>query len=135
TLATDGRTAPETLAALGRVRHAGRRVVLITGRRFDDLLVVCPELDFFDWVVAENGAVLYEPRAKRVDDLAAPPSAAFLAALERAGVPFSAGRGILPMRGPHATAVLRAIPDLRLLLRNSFNRQSVKVLPAAVPTH
>src|SRR5204863_44401 len=46
TLATDGRIAPETLAALGRVRHAGRRVVLITGRRFDDLLVVCPEHAF-----------------------------------------------------------------------------------------
>jgi len=132
TLATDGRIAPETLAALGRVRHAGRRVVLITGRRFDDLLVVCPELDFFDWVVAENGAVLYEPRAKRVDDLAAPPSAAFLAALERAGVPFSAGRVIVATEVPHETAVLRAIHDLGLELQIIFNRESVMVLPAAV---
>ena len=132
TLATDGRIAPETLAALGRVRHAGRRVVLITGRRFDDLLVVCPELDFFDWVVAENGAVLYEPRAKRVDDLAAPPPAAFLAALERAGVPFSAGRVIVATEVPHETAVLRAIHDFGLELQIIFNRESVMVLPAAV---
>ena len=132
TLATDGRIAPETLAALGRVRHAGRRVVLITGRRFDDLLVVCPELDFFDWVVAENGAVLYEPRAKRVDDLAAPPPAAFLAALERAGVPFSAGRVIVATEVPHETAVLRSIHDLGLELQIIFNRESVMVLPAAV---
>ena len=132
TLATDGRIAPETLAALGRVRHAGRRVVLITGRRFDDLLVVCPELDFFDWVVAENGAVLYEPRAKRVDDLAAPPPAAFLAALEREGVPFSAGRVIVATEVPHETAVLRAIHDLGLELQIIFNRESVMVLPAAV---
>ena len=132
TLATDGRIAPETLAALGRVRHAGRRVVLITGRRFDDLLVVCPELDFFDWVVAENGAVLYEPRAKRVDDLAAPPPTAFLAALERAGVPFSAGRVIVATEVPHETAVLRAIHDLGLELQIIFNRESVMVLPAAV---
>src|SRR5438094_232710 len=132
TLATDGRIAPETLAALGRVRHAGRRVVLITGRRFDDLLVVCPALDFFDWVVAENGAVLYEPRAKRVDDLAAPPPAAFLAALERAGVPFSAGRVIVATEVPHETAVLRAIHDFGLELQIIFNRESVMVLPAAV---
>src|SRR5206468_10614273 len=110
----------------------GRRVVLITGRRFDDLLVVCPELDFFDWVVAENGAVLYEPRAKRVDDLAAPPPAAFLAALERAGVPFSAGRVIVSTVVPHETAVLRAIHDLGLELQIIFNRESVMVLPAAV---
>ena len=132
TLATDGRIAPETFAALGRVRNAGRRVVLITGRRLDDLLQVCPELDFFDWVVAENGAVLYEPRAKRVDDLAAPPPAAFLAALERAGVPFSAGRVIVATEVPHETAVLRAIHDLGLELQIIFNRESVMVLPAAV---
>src|SRR5437773_3237292 len=132
TLATDGRIAPETLAALGRVRHAGRRVVLITGRRFDDLLVVCPELDFFDWVVAENGAVLYEPRAKRVDDLAAPPPAAFLAALERAGVPFSAGRVIVATEVPHETAVVRAVHDLGLGPPIIFHRESVMVLPAAV---
>ncbi len=132
TLATDGRIAPETFAALGRVRNAGRRVVLITGRRLDDLLQVCPELDFFDWVVAENGAVLYEPRAKRVDDLAAPPPAAFLAALERAGVPFSAGRVIVATEVPHETAVLRAIHDFGLELQIIFNRESVMVLPAAV---
>src|SRR5207249_5148329 len=68
TLASDGRIAPETMRALGRVRDSGRRIVLITGRQFDDLLGVCPEIDSFDWVVAENGAVLYEPRGKRVED-------------------------------------------------------------------
>ena len=59
TLATAGRMAAETLAALGRGRLSGRRLVLVTGRQFEDLLAVCPEIDAFDLVVAENGAVLY----------------------------------------------------------------------------
>src|SRR2546427_7919308 len=95
TLATDGRIAPDTLAALGRVRESGRRLVLVTGRRFDDLLAVCPEVDVFDLVVAENGAVLFDPRAKRAEDLAPPPPPAFLSGLEHVGVPFEVGRVIV----------------------------------------
>ncbi|TMA64691.1 MAG: HAD family phosphatase [Deltaproteobacteria bacterium] len=132
TLASDGRIAPETMRALGRVRDSGRRIVLVTGRQLDDLLGACPGIDFFDWVVAENGAVLYEPRGKRVDDLAAPPPAAFLAALERAGVPFSTGRVVVATVVPHQTAVRRAIHDLGLELQIIFNRESVMVLPATV---
>jgi hypothetical protein len=132
TLASEGRIAPETVRALGRVRESGRRLVLITGRQFEDLLGICPEIDLFDWVVVENGAVLYEPRGKRVDDLAAPAPAAFLAALERAGVPFSTGRIVVSAVVPHETAVLRVIHDLGLALQIILNRESVMVLPAGV---
>ncbi len=127
TLASDGRIAPETMRALGRVRDSGRRIVLVTGRQLDDLLGACPGIDFFDWVVAENGAVLYEPRGKRVDDLAAPPPAAFLAALERAGVPFSTGRVVVATVVPHQTAVRRAIhdPATRRLRRGGGRRGAV----------
>jgi hydroxymethylpyrimidine pyrophosphatase-like HAD family hydrolase len=57
--------APETVAALGRVRESGRRLVMVTGRQFADLLAVCPEIGLFDLVVAENGAVVYDPRGKK----------------------------------------------------------------------
>src|SRR5262249_59885800 len=97
TLATAGRIATETMAALGRVRESGRRVVLVTGRQFDDLRNVCPELDFFDLVVAENGAVLYEPRARRGQTPAHPPPPALLPAPPGGGAPPSAPR---PPRSP-----------------------------------
>ena len=48
TLASDGRIAPDTLAALRRVRESGRRVLLVTGRQLDDLLRVCSEIEIFD---------------------------------------------------------------------------------------
>ena len=132
TLATAGSIAPETMGALRRVRDSGRRVVLVTGRQFDDLRRVCPELGFFDQVVAENGAVLFDPRSKAVEDLAPPPPPPFLTALEHAGVPFSTGRIIVSSVVPHETAILEAIRTLGLELQITFNKEAVMVLPAAV---
>ena len=132
TVATAGRIASETMEALRRVRDSGRRVVLVTGRQFDDLLAVCPEIDFFDVVVAENGAVLYEPRAKRVKDLAEPPPPAFLRALEHDDVPFSTGRVIVSSVVPHEIAILEAIRTLGLELHIIFNKEAVMVLPSGV---
>jgi HAD superfamily hydrolase (TIGR01484 family) len=61
TLATDGEPSAAALSAIERLRMSGRRVFLVTGRRVDDLLGVCQRTDLFDYVVAENGAVLYAP--------------------------------------------------------------------------
>ena len=132
TLASDGRIAADTLAALRRVRESGRRVLLVTGRQLDDLLRVCPEIDIFDLVVAENGAVLFDPRARQVDDLADPPPPAFLAGLEHLGVPFSTGRIIVSTVVPYERQVLTTIRSLGLELQIVFNKESVMVLPSGV---
>jgi hydroxymethylpyrimidine pyrophosphatase-like HAD family hydrolase len=62
TIAIDGQLCIEAASALRRLRHSGRRAILVTGRRLDDLLTVCPQIDLFDYVVAENGALVYSPR-------------------------------------------------------------------------
>lgn len=132
TLADDGVIAPATLAALARVRASGRRTVLVTGRRFDDLLQVCPQIGTFDLAVAENGAVLYEPASGRITDLVPPPPASFLGGLAAAGVPFQSGRVIIATVVPHDTAVERVIRAHGLPLHVVFNRESVMILPAGV---
>ena len=132
TLATANKIAPETFEALKRVRETGRRVLLITGREFEDLLNVCPEIDFFDMVIAENGAVLYDPQAKRCDDLAERPPDRFLERLRAAGVPFSTGRIIVSSLVPHETAILEIIRELGLELQIIFNKEAVMVLPSGV---
>src|SRR5204863_455237 len=54
TLAHDGRVDRTTLAALGRLRRSGRRLILVTGREADDLLNLF-DADPFDGVGdAEN---------------------------------------------------------------------------------
>src|SRR5439155_15502495 len=92
----------------------------------------CPQIDFFAVVVAENGAVLFDPRAKHVEDLAERPPAPFLHALEHLGVPFSTGRIIVSSVVPHEVAILDAIKRLGLEMHIIFNKESVMVLPSGI---
>ncbi|HXH07694.1 MAG TPA: HAD-IIB family hydrolase [Vicinamibacterales bacterium] len=133
TLADRGLVAPATLEALERVRASGRRLLLVTGRQLDDLLHVFPEAGRFDLVVAENGALLYEPATRETRLLGEPPPATFLDELARRGVsPLSSGRVIVATHRPNETIVLEAIRDLGLELHVIFNKGAVMVLPAGV---
>src|SRR5579883_2974593 len=133
TIAHDGTLDESTLAAVRRLRETGRRVLLVTGRELDDLLTVCDHLDVFDKVVAENGAVLYDPGTKETRDLAAPPPQKFIDELSRRGVkPVSVGRVIVATWEPHQDEVLAAIRDLGLELQVIFNKGAVMVLPSGV---
>ena len=78
TIATQGQISAEAVTAIERLRMSGRRALLVTGRRLDDLLVVCPNIEVFDYVVAENGAVAYEPRTREEVVLGKAPPAEFL---------------------------------------------------------
>jgi hydroxymethylpyrimidine pyrophosphatase-like HAD family hydrolase len=133
TLATDGRVLPETLLALERLIASGRRLVLVTGRELGDLQKVCPRLDLFEYVVAENGALLYQPATRAETALAVRPRDSFIAALRARGVgPISVGRVIVATWTPHETAVLETIRDLGLELQVIFNKGAVMILPAGV---
>jgi hydroxymethylpyrimidine pyrophosphatase-like HAD family hydrolase len=133
TLATDGAVDEPTLSALERLRMSGRRAILLTGRQLDDLLTVCPRLSLFDYVVAENGGVLYEPRTRQETLLGKPPSARFLRRLrELTGNAIGIGKVIVDTRVPHHSAVLQVIQEMGLELQIIFNRDAVMVLPAGV---
>jgi HAD superfamily hydrolase (TIGR01484 family) len=133
TLATHGSVAPETFGALERLRASGRRVLLVTGRELDDLAGVCPRLELFTYIVAENGALLYEPATRTATALAPPPPKSFVAALHQRGVtPLSVGRVIVATWEPCEATVLEVIRELGLELQVIFNKGAVMVLPAGV---
>lgn len=132
-IASEGRASSAALAAIKRLRMSGRRVILITGRRLDDLRESCPDLSIFDYVVAENGALVYEPRTREETLLAKPPPAEFVARLRELGVePLEVGRVIISTWTPHETSVLQVIRETGLELYMIFNREAVMVLPAGV---
>src|SRR6187401_2133459 len=81
TLADQDWISEEPVQALERLRASGRRAIMVTGRRLDDLLVVCARPKLFDLIVAANGAVIYEPSTRNEVVLRNPPSKAFLKAL------------------------------------------------------
>jgi hydroxymethylpyrimidine pyrophosphatase-like HAD family hydrolase len=133
TLATDGRVDAATIAALERVRGSGRRLLLVTGRELDDLHRIFPGLGLFDRVVAENGAVLYDPATKQTRLLGEPPPPQLVQMLREQGVqPLSAGKVIVATFTPHQNTVLDAIRDLGLEHQVIFNKDAVMVLPPGV---
>ena len=133
TIATNGEADETAVSALERLLTSGRRAILLTGRQLDDLLTVCPRVSLFDYVVAENGAVLYEPRSREVTLLGKPPPPQFVERLrELTGNAIAVGRVLIDTRLPHHTAVLQAIQETGLELQIVFNKNAVMVLPAGV---
>ena len=121
------------VSAIVRLRTSGRRTILVTGRRLDDLLAVCPHIELFDYVVAENGAVVYAPRTREETLLGKRPPARFIERLRSLGVDqIEVGRVIVATWLPHHTAVLQAIQETGLELLVVFNKAAVMVLPAGV---
>jgi hydroxymethylpyrimidine pyrophosphatase-like HAD family hydrolase len=133
TLAENSVVHPDTIDALVRFRASGRKLILVTGRILADLITVFPRLDLFDRVVAENGAVLYDPGPGVQRDLAEPPPRAFLDALDKRGVqPLAAGDVIVSSDRPHERLALEVIQDLHLNLQVILNKNSIMILPAGV---
>lgn len=133
TLATHGQVDEGTIAALKKLLATGRRLVLVTGRELPELLQILPQIDLFEWVVAENGALLYQPATREEVPLAPPPPAEFVNRLKEQGVgPISVGRVIVATWEPHESTVLETIRDFGLELQVIFNKGAVMVLPAGV---
>ena len=132
-IASDGRASSEALSAIKRLRLSGRRAILITGRRLESLRESCPDLSMFDYVVAENGAIVYEPRTREETFLAKPPPPEFVERLRELGAePLEVGQVIVSTWAPHEISVLRVIQETGLELYMIFNRAAVMVLPAGV---
>jgi HAD superfamily hydrolase (TIGR01484 family) len=133
TLAHHGHVDDATLAALERFLATGRRLVMVTGRELPELLQVFPHTHLFEWIVAENGALLYRPATQEERLLCDPPHDAFVAALKSRGVaPMSVGRVIVATWEPHEQAVLETIHDLGLERQVIFNKGAVMILPTGV---
>jgi hydroxymethylpyrimidine pyrophosphatase-like HAD family hydrolase/GTPase SAR1 family protein len=133
TLARGGRVAPETVAALERLTASGRKLMLVSGRELDDILRIFPEAKLCARIVAENGALIYNPATREKKPNGDPPPDEFIRALQHKKVePLAVGHVIVATVQPHETTVLSTIRDLGLELQVIFNKGAVMILPAGV---
>lgn len=133
TLAHDGVVAPSTAAAIERFRASGRHLFMVTGRELPQLKEVCPILDRFEWVVAENGALLHRPADDTTELLCEPASAPLVESLRRFQLNWlSVGQAVIATVEPNEILVLEEIKRLGLELQVVFNKGSVMVLPSGV---
>jgi hydroxymethylpyrimidine pyrophosphatase-like HAD family hydrolase len=133
TIAKDGRVDAPTLDALARVKASGRKLILVTGRRLSDLISVFPGYELFDRIVAENGAVLFDP----LDDQ----SIVFGPAVEpgvieylkaRATRPIAVGERIIAGWEPDQSIFLQAIEDRGVEAQIIFNKGALMLLPTGI---
>lgn len=133
TLAHDGVVTPSTATAIDRFRESGRHLFMVTGRELPQLKQVCPILDRFEWVVAENGALLYRPATNQTRLLCEPASQPLVESLRRFEIkPLSVGQAVIATVEPNEVVVLEEIKRLGLELQVIFNKGSVMVLPSGV---
>jgi hydroxymethylpyrimidine pyrophosphatase-like HAD family hydrolase len=133
TVATDGVIDEPTIVALRNFRADGAKLILVTGRELADFPLIKAPLELFDLVVAENGAVLFNPLTGHERILAKPPDERLIEALRRRGVtPLSIGRVILATWEPHEHVVLEVIKELGVGYNMIFNKGAVMLLPAGI---
>ena len=133
TLATSGVVEPRVLEGLERLRSAGRKLILVTGRELDELKLAFPGWRVFDRIVAENGALIFEPRTGSIRELGPPPPASFVDRLRLRQVePISVGRVIVATKEPHAPVVRATITEMSLGYQVHLNKRAVMVLPRGI---
>ena len=132
TIAHDGQVGEDTVAALRRVRVAGLRLIMVTGRELNDLFNTFDHVDLFDRIVAENGAVLYDPASQQIKVIAAGPPGELIERLTSENIPLSVGHSVVATVEPHEQTVLAAIRDLELDWHVIFNKGSAMALPSDV---
>jgi hydroxymethylpyrimidine pyrophosphatase-like HAD family hydrolase len=132
TLATNGVVSDATLRALEKLKASGRKLLMVTGRHLPDLQRVFQKLELFDRVVAENGALLYDPARHEEKVLAETPNDAFLEGLRAAGVSFVVGHCIVASWTPSEVAILQVIKRMGLDYQVIFNKGAVMVLPSGI---
>jgi hydroxymethylpyrimidine pyrophosphatase-like HAD family hydrolase len=132
TIAVNGAFDPGARDAIAQLRLHGIAVVLVTGRRLDDLKRVAGNLGCFNAIVAENGAVLYFPESGRHAVIGHAPSPRFIDALLQRGVDIAVGDSVIETDAGRATSVLDVIRALEQPQILAFNRGRLMVLPPGI---
>ena len=133
TIAENGSVPAQVCASLTTLKNSGRKLLLVTGRELQALKHHFPHLDLFDLVVAENGALLYDPVTDTEELIAEPASMDLVSRLRGKGVsPLSVGRSVIATWHPWEEAVINSIRELGLELQMTFNKDAIMVLPPGV---
>lgn len=135
TLAREGRCDERCIDALRAISATGRKLILVTGRELRRLLETFPEARLFDYIVAENGAVLHRTATRQSEILGQAPPEILLQELRRRHVtPISVGSSIISTRAENLEAATEALRKLQLHLDYELvtNDDNLLILPPGI---
>jgi hydroxymethylpyrimidine pyrophosphatase-like HAD family hydrolase len=132
TVLKDNRMADEVAVALERYRAVGGRLFLVTGERVEQLAEF-PRLDLFDQVVAENGAVLFDPATRNEIVLCDPPPAKLIETLRTHGAcDVKCGRVVITTKKDSKCEVEDVLAASKVNWQIINNRKDLLLLPTGV---
>lgn len=135
TLARDGRCDERCIDALRELSATGRKLILVTGRELRQLLEIFPEARLFDYIVAENGAVLHRTATRQSEILGQAPPEILLQELRRRQVaPFGVGSSIISTSARHLETAREALRKLKLHMDYELvlNDDTLLILPPGI---
>ena len=133
TLARDGRCDERCIDALRALAATGRKLILVTSRQLRELLEIFPEARIFDYVVAENGAVMYCPATRQSAILAQAPSELLVQELRHRRVsPMSVGSSSITTLQSNEERIQGVMHKLGLDCQLVSNDGVLSILPAGV---
>lgn len=135
TLARDGRCDERCMDALRELSATGRKLILVTGRDLRRLLEIFPEARVFDYIVAENGAVLHRTATRQSEILGQAPPEILLQELRRQHIgPISVGSSIVSTPARHLEAAREVLRKLKLHLDYELvtNDDTLLILPPGI---
>jgi len=133
TIAHHGGVTESTIEALKKFKTSGRKLILVTGRELDELMLIFPQYEIFDLIVAENGALIHTRGTQEEFLLGERPPDSFIEELKKQYVsPLSIGKVIVATWEPHHTDVLEAIKKTGIEYQVIFNKGAVMVLPPGI---
>lgn len=133
TIAHHETVSEETVNKLNQLKASGRKLALVTGREMPDLERVFPAFRVFDYIVAENGALIYNTATSTEELLGAAPEPAFVEELKKRGVgPISVGKVIIATWEPHEKTALDVIKEFGYERQIIFNKGAVMILPPGI---
>lgn len=126
------RVAPEAIDALRHAHADGHAIVIVTGRRWEELGHVVPTvLELTDRVVCEEGGVLVNVRTRQLTLLAEPVEPQLIAGLKEAGVPgLDIGHVVIGAPTPSLEVVTRIRDDVGSRRAIITNKGSIALTPA-----
>lgn len=133
TLARHGRCDPRSVAMLRALAASGRKLVLVTSRELRDVLDIFPQANLFDYLIAENGAVVHHPAARESQILAPAPSEMLVHELRRRQVePLSVGSVAVATSSSYRDTLAAIVQRLGLDCHLLDNGTTVAALPTGV---
>jgi hydroxymethylpyrimidine pyrophosphatase-like HAD family hydrolase len=122
--------APEAIDSLRQASADGHTLIIVTGRRWEQLADVLSCIELFDCAVCEEGGVLVDIESEMLTLLAAPVEPLLVAALRAAGIPqLDVGHVVVGAPKTWLNVVVEVRDRLRSQRTVSVNKGSVALVP------